>query len=124
MVNMMPKNGRPSPMHLPPKLLATPPRNTTPQLDAPAGSLAAADANLDEIILTPHAYAATHAPQPAQLHAETHTLETSTFATLQQREQQAIAEALSLCGADTLGKKQAAKLLGISLATLYRKLKE
>ncbi|MCI9659854.1 MAG: sigma 54-interacting transcriptional regulator [Lachnospiraceae bacterium] len=43
---------------------------------------------------------------------------------LKELEGQEIRKALQLFGADTKGKKEAAKALGISLATLYRKLEE
>lgn len=43
---------------------------------------------------------------------------------LKELEQQEIRKALSLYGVSTSGKKQAASRLGISLATLYRKLEE
>lgn len=47
-----------------------------------------------------------------------------TIIPLKDMEKQAILRALSLCGDTTQGKKEAAKRLGISLATLYRKLNE
>lgn len=47
-----------------------------------------------------------------------------TVVSLRQAEQQAIENALRIYGRTTLGKKQAARALGIGLATLYRKLEQ
>jgi transcriptional regulator with PAS, ATPase and Fis domain len=51
------------------------------------------------------------------------TMEQPPVVPLQELERQAILRALAYYGDSSTGKKQAAKALGISLATLYRKLK-
>ena len=44
--------------------------------------------------------------------------------TIAQAEERLITDALNLCGRDTRGKTRAAKMLGIGIATLYRKIEK
>ncbi len=83
-------------------------------------NMADADGNIYESFLTPNFLE--EKTMPASPKALPHT--SSVVMPLKQMERQAIEQALAMFGNTTTGKKRAAKELGISLATLYRKLSE
>ena len=123
----MPGNGRLGPMHLPPALLS--PRNAA---RAPMDRSCATESGTPPYPATGHA---TDATPPGDLPSGPMgagttwgtpggTDGTAPIMTLQELERRTIEAALARYGVDTLGKRQAAAALGISVATLYRKLKE
>lgn len=130
MVNMMPGNGRLGPMHLPPALLSP---KTATRVSTDRSCAAEPDASPKAVTghqdgrttgLTPPG-----SPPPGMMQGDTadtsgHAHGTIPIMTLQDLERQAIEAALARYGTDTLGKRQAAATLGISVATLYRKLKD
>lgn len=128
MVNMMPGNGRLGPMHLPPALLSSGAGPLSQQHPANClrmreSSVANAPTGTGTEGGTPGDDATREDAPPAPAWYEMLS-QNGSVPTLQEIERRAIDVALGNFGDDTLGKRQAAEALGISVATLYRKIKE